>query len=479
MKKQDKIPPLLDHWTPPKLQDDDVSTITPIGFICTSFTFDADFFDDECLTRFLTMETEKESDGAAFLVEREEKLAGLRGGIVLVDQHHCKGGRSLRWDLVACRIKHGILHAKITILRWSHCIRLIVGSANLTPNGCCINQEIFAVFDYYNGCDEDLKLINDILNYLTELSHSQCGAIVQQRFDNLSVEIRQALNQWGISNKNYSRDEIRVNTLLVSPTNRNGIYRLKEIWEQSAYSPPDNAYVTSPFFDQEEHPNTPSNILPQILRQRGDACITYQLTVEPHSEEDNRLIAHAPSFLSKKSRPALEINFTSISEVGLNEEDKTVPRPLHLKTTWLQNDDTHLMMAGSSNFTSAAFGLGARVNYEANVVFTVFKNRNKKAYDQLINSHIDGDDLDSDKLIFREIPNEDEPMPDADEILLPAFFGEAVIRKVADRCLLEINFCSDDSPAGFEIIFEFHQRKEMLVNEDLWVQAGKKFEIRN
>ena len=34
------------------------------------------------------------------LIEREEKLAGLACAAVLVDQHHCKGSRSLRWDLV-------------------------------------------------------------------------------------------------------------------------------------------------------------------------------------------------------------------------------------------------------------------------------------------------------------------------------------------------------------------------------------------
>ena len=165
MVKETVYKSLLDCWTPPQSVSDtnSISNPIPIAFISTTFTFDAEFFDEECLTRFLTMETEKENDGVAFLIEREEKLAGLHGGIVLVDQNNCKGERSLRWDLVPCRIKNGIMHAKISILHWSNCIRLIIGSANLTQNGCCFNQEIFGVIDYYPEGDADLKVINDIL----------------------------------------------------------------------------------------------------------------------------------------------------------------------------------------------------------------------------------------------------------------------------------------------------------------------------
>jgi len=53
-----------------------------------------------CLTRFAHVESDPQEDGPAYLIEREEKLAGLACAAVLVDQHHCKGSRSLRWDLV-------------------------------------------------------------------------------------------------------------------------------------------------------------------------------------------------------------------------------------------------------------------------------------------------------------------------------------------------------------------------------------------
>ena len=53
---------------------------------------------EECLTRFAQVESDPQEDGPAYLIEREEKLAGLACAAVLVDQHHCKGSRSLRWD---------------------------------------------------------------------------------------------------------------------------------------------------------------------------------------------------------------------------------------------------------------------------------------------------------------------------------------------------------------------------------------------
>lgn len=187
---------LLDFWSPPgPTETDTLKKVEPISFISTSFTFESEFFEEECLTRFLCMETEKENDGVAFLIEREEKLAGLRGGIVIVDQQNCRGDRSLRWDLVPCRLGKGVMHAKITILHWSGCIRLIIGSANLTKNGYCINQEIFGVIDYTPNCDADLKVIEDTLSYLDNVISQKCGETLRDRFIKQREEIRSSLKK--------------------------------------------------------------------------------------------------------------------------------------------------------------------------------------------------------------------------------------------------------------------------------------------
>jgi hypothetical protein len=49
----------------------------PIGCVATTFTFSPAFFEEECLSRFLRLETDPAEDGPAYLVEREEKLAQL------------------------------------------------------------------------------------------------------------------------------------------------------------------------------------------------------------------------------------------------------------------------------------------------------------------------------------------------------------------------------------------------------------------
>ncbi|MEA3366070.1 MAG: hypothetical protein U9Q79_10570, partial [Candidatus Hydrogenedentes bacterium] len=128
---------LLDAWVPPK------DAGLPIGCIATSFTFSSSFFEEECLSRFLSLETDPTEDGPLYLIEREEKLAQLICACAVVDQHHCKGSRSLRWDLLPARMPGGILHAKIGLLIWSNLVRVLIASANLTEDGYRRNLEIF------------------------------------------------------------------------------------------------------------------------------------------------------------------------------------------------------------------------------------------------------------------------------------------------------------------------------------------------
>lgn len=120
---------ILDAWVPPK------NAGSPIGCVATSFTFSPVFFEEECIGRFLGLETDPTEDGPLYLIEREEKLSQVMCVTALVDQHHCRGARSLRWDLLSARLPKGILHAKISLLCWSEYVRVIVASANLTEDG--------------------------------------------------------------------------------------------------------------------------------------------------------------------------------------------------------------------------------------------------------------------------------------------------------------------------------------------------------
>ncbi len=455
MAKEDAYKSLMDCWTPLEAYKDGETdaNVIPIAFISTSFTFDSEFFEEECLTRFLNMETEKENDGVAFLIEREEKLAGLHGGIVLIDQNNCKGERSIRWDLVPCRVKNGIMHAKITLLHWSNCIRIIIGSANLTQSGCCINQEIFGVIDYFPDGDADLKLMKDVLNYLQTIVSEQCGDIVKTRFAKLKAEINSVLKKWNIVEAQFKKDEVSVQALFVSPKENDALKRLRELWDVQTSSPPYEVYITSPFFDSEETSFSPSIKIFDILKQRGEIYLQYNVVTEPISEGSKKLLVHAPEYLKNlPSKYSIDnLHFKRINEEGENEDKKIVPRPLHLKSIWLCNDDIHLYMIGSSNFTTAGLGLSRRINYEANLVYSVSAARNPKALRILDERNNAEEELDVNLLKFKNRINEDEQESKSEYELLPLCFGEAVLRKVESQFVLELHLNSKELPFGFEI----------------------------
>jgi hypothetical protein len=73
--------------------------------IASTFTFKADFFETECLGRFLGMDTHPaESDAVSYMVEREEKLAAA-SVTVLADRRHAIEKESLRWDVLGVLLK--------------------------------------------------------------------------------------------------------------------------------------------------------------------------------------------------------------------------------------------------------------------------------------------------------------------------------------------------------------------------------------
>ena len=61
---------LLDAWLPPE------GAGRAVACLATSFTFDPDFFEEDCLSRFLGLDWKRgEGDDLAFLIEQEERLA--------------------------------------------------------------------------------------------------------------------------------------------------------------------------------------------------------------------------------------------------------------------------------------------------------------------------------------------------------------------------------------------------------------------
>jgi hypothetical protein len=120
----------------------------PLGCVTTSYTFDAELFEEQCLARFLSIQSNPNETAKAYLIEREEKLAQCFA-CVLVDGAHAAPDRSLRWHMLPVTLPSGgVLHAKLTLLAWERRVRLLIGSANLSEPAYRRNQEVMAVLDF-------------------------------------------------------------------------------------------------------------------------------------------------------------------------------------------------------------------------------------------------------------------------------------------------------------------------------------------
>jgi hypothetical protein len=131
---------MLELWRPPQGAGE------PVGCLATTYTFTPGLFDEQCLARFLEIESEPNREDLAFLIERESRLGGVYAG-VLVDHTQAGVEHSLRWDVLPVRLRAGKQHAKLSLLAWSRHLRIILASANLSEPGYRSNYEVAAAVD--------------------------------------------------------------------------------------------------------------------------------------------------------------------------------------------------------------------------------------------------------------------------------------------------------------------------------------------
>jgi hypothetical protein len=351
---------LLEAWVPPDGAGE------AIGCVATTFTFDPVFFEEHCLSRFLRLETDPREDGAAYLINREEKLAATTVS-VLVDRSNAEGSASPRWDVLPVTVPGGICHAKVSVLAWHNWIRVLVGSANLTEPAYRKNQEVFGVLDFREGGEVPGEVLDQMFDFLRRLSDLAPGTAAglgpKARLLALLDRLTTLGRQWIRENR---RDWPQVIPVLLGPMN--GFEapipeRLGRLVRDRG-GPAHSASVLSPFFDKDDTGTYPATqALLAALRERGDRHLEFLVPVE--RLPDGRIRVRAPRSLVRSGRKAAEIVVCPVEE----DVDREV-RPLHAKSLWLWNDGWHAHMVGSSNFTTAGLGLrpGGR-NVEANLAY--------------------------------------------------------------------------------------------------------------
>src|ERR1041384_66314 len=281
--------------------------------ICT-FAFDPRFFEEYCLEKFGSLNT---NGNISVIVDR-----GIYERILVAPESQRPTKANLRYLLHPASVR-GAFHPKLYLLARRNKARLIIGSANLTRSGITSNAEMGASFDYEEGKNEVFKpLFQSAFGYLSEIG---------RRFRTEALD----------SNLSAVARDVPWLTSEVEPNNEypTFLHNLVEpLWDQilrELKPPVDALYILSRYFD--------SN--PRILD-------TIEQTLSPHRIKiftQNGITSLTPEWLKhrlvKKKR----------AEIFLCRFfDADHAQPLHAKALIVEKGDKCLLVFGSANFSSAA-----------------------------------------------------------------------------------------------------------------------------
>lgn len=418
---------LLDLWVPPEGAGE------PVGCIATSYTFDSMFFEEECLGRFLGIESDPSTDGTAYLIEREEKLSCIKGAIALVDQRHCCGARNIRWDFVPVRIKPGIFHPKVSLLCWKNHVRVLVGSANLTKSGYRYNQELMAALDLNEESLDLIPAVSDVLSFFDKvLSLGDNSAPHFDRSKDIVYWTRERVSRFaaGYKNKRNARTSCAFIPVYPDTNKQNSVFQQVEaVFIKLFRRPADGVRVVSPFYDDVQGTAyKPAQSLWNILRKSGEANVTYGMPMLPVENNENyKWQAWAPIGSIKSATPcraAAHISFERFEEKEIYIGNEC-NRPLHMKSMYFTHSRWEGHLIGSSNFTSAGTGLsGGRNNIEANLLF--IEKRPQKGKLSLSGAKPIGTTVSSDELQEESAVDRNTEDADTDTNIIPYFFNSVV-----------------------------------------------------
>lgn len=335
---------LLEAWEPPEQAGD------PLGCIATSFTFNPDFFEIQCLGRFLMLDWQREEgeplDKLASVIEQHARFADTPVTVV-VDRTDDPGKRSLLWDLLRVRVRGGLMHAKVSLLVWDGFVRVIIGSANLTPAGYREQVEAEVILDAHPESRAPRPVVLAALASLRALiDHTapDAGDDGPHRRALATMDLaRRLVDGFGLPAEGARREP----RLAVghSEAGRSALTLLNDVWRGG---PARWATVLSPFHDAPGAANSAPAALAAHLARRGPAEIWFVL---PTDTRQAATVVRAPRELASGAPGRVKIHLNALAV------DADEPRRLHAKVIVLESESWVAAMIGSSNFTRAGLGL--------------------------------------------------------------------------------------------------------------------------
>jgi len=353
---------MLDLWRPPHDAGE------PVGCLASTYTFTPALFDEQCLARFLDIDSEPNREDLAFLIERERQLDRRYAGI-LVDHTQAGVEHSLRWDVLPVRIRGGKQHAKLSLLAWSDRVRIVIASANVSEPGYRSNQEVAAAVDLTPE-DAEVEILADALSFLRTLTSFVQGAsknppeVLRARGFLDAVEKQTA--KWRASRRGVVRQRLACTSPAIDgrATARSALVEAMETCRRRGGSP-DEAWVASPFFDADDESGRVVAELCKMMARGGTRKLFFSVPCVRQEEAPDRPRLAAPKTLL--TVPAKYSAESTVEVLPEKDADKN-RRPWHAKMLALHAPGYSSVMVGSSNFTCAGMGVGGHRNVEANLI---------------------------------------------------------------------------------------------------------------
>ena len=276
----------------------------PLGCVTTSFTFDAELFEEQCLARFLSIQSNPNETAKAYLVEREEKLSQCFA-CVLVDRAHTAPERSLRWNLLPVTLpRGGVLHAKLTLLVWENYIRVLIGSANLTEPGYRRNQEVMAVFDFGPESNPPPELLAQCVTFLNRIRRFAPDSTRTEGGPQIAlVAFLRSIEQRARLLPPAERGDTECALVSLVPGGISVVEQLRDLWKGPA---PERARILSPFYDKDQQASDTAASFAGILTTRGSRRLIF--SAPGRNWPDGTVQIDIPEVLKNSSGPNFHLS---------------------------------------------------------------------------------------------------------------------------------------------------------------------------
>lgn len=463
---------MLELWRPPTGAGD------ALGCLTSTFTFSPGLFDEQCLARFLSIDSEPDREDLAFLLERETRLGSTYAG-VLVDHTQAGVEHSLRWDVLPVRIPAAKQHAKLSLLTWTHHARIVITSANLSEQGYRANYEVAATVELAPD-NTDHKLAADAISFLRAVTGFVSGAahgsaaVVRARAFLDTVETY--IKPW----KSTSRpDRIRQQLICTLPRDRDGLAARSSLEEaleacRGRKGSPHTIWIASPFFDVDAKDNRAAASLCKSMG-RG-VTRKLRLCVPQMRDQDGK---SQPRLLAPKSLWTTPQSFrteVAVEALPAMDGDKN-QRPWHAKMMVFRADAYAALMTGSSNFTSAGLGLITSRNAEANLLTIADRAEYGREQGELEAVWPETEVIaDPDSAEWLGVAPETVEEEQALEPPLPVGFVSATYR-AGDERLIALMLDAAHLPKEWKVSTVGNPTSQLLSAKE-WVKGGSSAEVR-